>query len=59
MYLPFLLNSYQVESRVTGKPAEQEFLQRQEDLLLENYSSYKYITFYDFVIYMILKIVSN
>jgi len=37
MYLPFLLNSYQVESRETGKPADSEFLQKQEELLLENY----------------------
>lgn len=39
MYLPFLLNSYQVECRGTGKPADKEFLQKQEELLLENYSS--------------------
>jgi len=38
MYLPFLLNSYQVKSRGTGKPADIEFLQKQEELLLENYS---------------------
>jgi len=38
MYLPFLLNTYQVESRGTGKPADQEFLHKQEELLLENYS---------------------
>ncbi|XP_027853547.2 kinetochore protein NDC80 homolog [Aphis gossypii] len=37
MYLPFLLNSYQVESRGSGKPADQEFLKKQEELLLENY----------------------
>lgn len=43
MYLPFLLNSFQVECRGTGKPAEQEFLQKQEELLLENYSSLKNI----------------
>jgi len=38
MYLPFLLNSYQVESRGTGKQGDNEFLQKQEELLLENYS---------------------
>ncbi|XP_015376348.1 PREDICTED: kinetochore protein NDC80 homolog [Diuraphis noxia] len=37
MYLPFLLNSYQVESRGSNKPADQEFLKKQEELLLENY----------------------
>ncbi|XP_050440455.1 kinetochore protein NDC80 homolog [Adelges cooleyi] len=39
MYLPFLLNSYQVETREIKKPADIEFLQKQEDLLLENYKN--------------------
>ncbi|XP_050522455.1 kinetochore protein NDC80 homolog isoform X2 [Daktulosphaira vitifoliae] len=39
MYLPFLLNSYQVESRGTNKPTDKEFLQKQEELLLENYKN--------------------
>lgn len=39
LYLPFLLNSYQVECRESGKPADQEYLRKQEELLLENYSS--------------------
>lgn len=39
MYLPFLLNSYEVECRVTGKQIiDQEFLMKQEEFLLENYS---------------------
>lgn len=38
MYLPFLLNSYQVESRGSNKPTDQEFLKKQEELLLDNYS---------------------
>lgn len=41
MYLPFLLNSYIVETRGSGKPADIEFLQKQEELLLENYSLLK------------------
>ncbi|VVC40485.1 Kinetochore protein Ndc80 [Cinara cedri] len=39
MYFPFLLNSYQVESRGTGKQADQEFLQKQEEFLYENYKN--------------------
>jgi len=38
MYLPFLLNSYQVESRGSSKPTDKEFLKKQEELLLDNYS---------------------
>lgn len=38
MYFPFLLNSYQIESRGTGKQVDQDFLQKQEEILYENYS---------------------
>ncbi|KAE9545165.1 hypothetical protein AGLY_000708 [Aphis glycines] len=37
LYLPFLLNVYQIESRGTVKPEIRELLRKQEDLLLENY----------------------
>lgn len=36
-YLPYLLNSYLIETRDTGKPADIEFLQKQKELMLENY----------------------
>lgn len=36
-YLPFLLNSYLIETRGSGKSSDKEYLQKQEELLLENY----------------------
>lgn len=48
MYMPFLLNSYLVECRETGKQTDQEFLRKQEELLLENYSLLKLYYFIQF-----------
>lgn len=52
--MPFLLDSYQVESKETGKPADKEFLQKQEYLLLENYSQLTYFNFYKYLIVIIV-----
>lgn len=52
--MPFLLDSYQVECKETGKPADKEFLQKQEYLLLENYSQLTYFNFYKYLIVIIV-----
>lgn len=39
IYLPFLLNSFVFENKVVLKSADKEFLKKEEELLLENYSS--------------------